>query len=96
MQAERCRLLVGPIDTLPDAPMPDALDADIPAELAEAVVGLRVSGNFMFDAATHRDFLGAVLGAGIDRSKVCSPGCAGAAALRAVSHMRLCYMHAHA
>ena len=26
---------------------------------------LQVSGNFMFDAADHRDFLGATLGAGI-------------------------------
>ena len=31
---------------------------------------LQVKGNFMFDAATHRDFLGACLGTGIDRSKV--------------------------
>ena len=28
---------------------------------------MQVSGNFMFDAATHRDFLGACLGTGIER-----------------------------
>jgi len=31
---------------------------------------LRVSGNFMFDPATHRDFLGAILGTGIARERV--------------------------
>lgn len=34
------------------------------------VAALRVKGRFAFDAATHRDFLGACLGTGIDRSKV--------------------------
>lgn len=34
------------------------------------VAVLHVRGNFMFDAASHRDFLGACLGTGIDRSKV--------------------------
>jgi RNA-binding protein YlmH len=29
-----------------------------------------IEGNFMFDPATHRDFLGAVLGTGIDRKKI--------------------------
>lgn len=29
-----------------------------------------MQGNFMFDAATHRDFLGSILGTGIERSKV--------------------------
>ncbi len=28
------------------------------------------AGNFMFDPATHPDFLGACLGTGVDRSKV--------------------------
>lgn len=31
---------------------------------------MSVSGRFAFDAATHRDFLGACLGTGIERSKV--------------------------
>lgn len=34
------------------------------------MAALHVKGNFMFDAATHRDFLGACLGTGIERSKV--------------------------
>lgn len=70
-QAERCRMLVGPVDLLPPAPDPDD-DAGFEAApaLAEAVSALEVAGNFMFDAATHRDFLGAVLGTGIERSKV--------------------------
>jgi photosystem II S4 domain protein len=31
---------------------------------------ISISGNFLFDTATHRDFLGAVLGCGIERQKV--------------------------
>jgi photosystem II S4 domain protein len=31
---------------------------------------LEIAGNFLFDAATHRDFLGAALGTGIVRDKV--------------------------
>ena len=31
---------------------------------------VNVEGNFLFDKAGHRDFLGAVLGAGIAREKV--------------------------
>lgn len=34
------------------------------------VSALLVKGNFIFDSANHRDFLGACLGTGIDRSKV--------------------------
>jgi RNA-binding protein YlmH len=37
---------------------------------AAVVALLQVSGNFMFDAADHRDFLGAVLGTGIERDRV--------------------------
>ena len=37
---------------------------------AGGVAAVRVQGNFMFDPATHRDFLGAILGTGIERSKV--------------------------
>jgi RNA-binding protein YlmH len=69
-QAERCRMLVGPADLLPPAPDPDDADAQPAPALAEAVAALEVAGSFMFDAATHRDFLGAVLGTGIERSKV--------------------------
>ncbi|MEM1367276.1 MAG: photosystem II S4 domain protein [Cyanobacteria bacterium P01_H01_bin.15] len=45
--------------------------AEIP--LSEELVDLTllsVAGNFLFDPATHRDFLGAVLGTGIVRHKV--------------------------
>ena len=31
---------------------------------------ISISGNFLFDTATHRDFLGAILGCGIERQKV--------------------------
>ncbi len=34
------------------------------------VSAVLVKGNFIFDSATHRDFLGACLGTGIERSKV--------------------------
>ncbi|GAB4821319.1 hypothetical protein N2152v2_008365 [Parachlorella kessleri] len=40
-----------------------------PSQL-EGVAAVQCKGNFMFDPATHRDFLGACLGTGIDRSKV--------------------------
>jgi len=40
------------------------------AEVRESVRVLRVQGNFMFDPATHRDFLGAILGTGIKRERV--------------------------
>jgi RNA-binding protein YlmH len=35
-----------------------------PAE-SGAVAALSVTGNFLFDAADHRDFLGAILGTGV-------------------------------
>ncbi|OIP76346.1 MAG: photosystem II S4 domain protein [Oscillatoriales cyanobacterium CG2_30_44_21] len=41
--------------------------------LDESMVNLTaisISGNFLFDTATHRDFLGAILGTGIERQKV--------------------------
>ncbi|EIE22759.1 photosystem II S4 domain protein [Coccomyxa subellipsoidea C-169] len=67
-QAERTRIFLGQEDII------EALKAD-PQQVsckaqAEGVAALRVQGNFMFDAATHRDFLGAILGTGIERSKV--------------------------
>lgn len=39
-----------------------------PSQVSLAAV--EVSGNFLFDSATHRDFLGAMLGTGIVREKV--------------------------
>lgn len=59
--AERCRILIGREELMYDAKNPVALD------LVQAV---QVTGNFMFDAATHRDFLGACLGTGIDRRTI--------------------------
>ncbi|BAU67195.1 photosystem II S4 domain protein [Stanieria sp. NIES-3757] len=44
---------------------------DIPIEQSQIdVVALDIAGNFLFDPATHRDFLGAILGTGIVRDKV--------------------------
>lgn len=34
------------------------------------LIALDIAGNFLFDSATHRDFLGAILGCGIAREKV--------------------------
>jgi len=44
--------------------------SEIPLDQAQvAVVVLEIAGNFLFDTATHRDFLGAMLGTGIVREK---------------------------
>ncbi len=56
-QAERQRLAIARTD-LP-------LEAD-QVELA----ALEIAGNFLFDTASHRDFMGALLGTGIVREKV--------------------------
>lgn len=61
-QAERCRLAVGREEVL--GPLKDT-----PTSIG-GVAALEVKGNFIFDAATHRDFLGAVLGTGVVREKV--------------------------
>lgn len=43
---------------------------EIPLDSSQvAVVALEIAGNFLFDTATHRDFLGAMLGTGIVREK---------------------------
>ena len=34
------------------------------------LAALNIAGNFLFDTATHRDFLGSILGTGISRDKV--------------------------
>ncbi|NET32426.1 MAG: photosystem II S4 domain protein [Cyanothece sp. SIO1E1] len=45
--------------------------AELPLEPAQVeVAALDIAGNFLFDPATHRDFLGALLGTGIVRNKV--------------------------
>lgn len=56
-QAERQRLAIARSE-LP-------LDAD-----QVSLAALEIAGNFLFDPATHRDFLGAILGTGIVREKV--------------------------
>lgn len=40
------------------------------AERAPFFQAISIEGNFIFDKATHRDFLGAILGTGINREKV--------------------------
>lgn len=45
--------------------------SEIPLDPSQLEVALLdISGNFLFDPATHRDFLGAILGTGIVRDKV--------------------------
>ncbi|MCU0549786.1 MAG: photosystem II S4 domain protein [Leptolyngbya sp. Prado105] len=45
--------------------------SEIPLDISQvALVALDIAGNFLFDPATHRDFLGAILGSGIVREKV--------------------------
>lgn len=44
--------------------------AEIPLDRSQVeLVALEIAGNFLFDTATHRDFLGAMLGTGIVREK---------------------------
>lgn len=45
--------------------------AELPLDPGQVTVAaLNMTGNFLFDPATHRDFLGALLGTGIVRDKV--------------------------
>ncbi|GET43226.1 photosystem II S4 domain protein [Microseira wollei] len=44
--------------------------SDLPLDSSQvAVAAIEIAGNFLFDPATHRDFLGAMLGTGIVREK---------------------------
>jgi len=44
---------------------------EIPLDQSQVeVAALDIEGNFLFDPATHRDFLGAILGTGIVREKI--------------------------
>ncbi len=56
-QAERCRLAIARVD-LPLSPDLVSLAA------------VDITGNFLFDPASHRDFLGSLLGTGLERQKV--------------------------
>jgi len=45
--------------------------AELPLEISQVpMAAIDVAGNFLFDTATHRDFLGAILGTGVVRDKV--------------------------
>ncbi|NJK40314.1 MAG: photosystem II S4 domain protein [Acaryochloridaceae cyanobacterium SU_2_1] len=45
--------------------------ADLPLEVTQVeLIALSIAGNFLFDPANHRDFLGAILGTGIERDQV--------------------------
>jgi photosystem II S4 domain protein len=45
--------------------------SELPLDTTQvAIAALDIAGNFLFDPATHRDFLGAILGTGIVRDKV--------------------------
>jgi len=66
-QAERQRLALCRDDT-GSSPYTTS-DGDDGASSA-VVAALDVRGNFLFDPATHRDFLGAILGTGVERSVV--------------------------
>jgi photosystem II S4 domain protein len=44
--------------------------SELPLDQSQvAIIPLDIAGNFLFDTATHRDFLGAMLGTGIVREK---------------------------
>ncbi len=56
-QAERTRLLIA--------------RSEIPLETAPVpLAAISIAGNFLFDTASHRDFLGSLLGTGLVRAKV--------------------------
>jgi photosystem II S4 domain protein len=56
-QAERCRVAIA--------------HADLPLEPEMvSLAAIDIAGNFLFDPASHRDFLGALLGTGLERQKV--------------------------
>jgi photosystem II S4 domain protein len=45
--------------------------SDLPLDTAQVeLAAIEIAGNFLFDPATHRDFLGSLLGTGIVREKV--------------------------
>jgi photosystem II S4 domain protein len=45
--------------------------SELPLDSSQvAVAALDIAGNFLFDPATHRDFMGAILGTGLVREKI--------------------------
>jgi photosystem II S4 domain protein len=63
-QAERQRLALARSEVSLDIGGTEPDQAGIP------LAAIQMQGNFLFDPASHRDFLGAVLGSGITREKV--------------------------
>jgi photosystem II S4 domain protein len=57
LQAERQRVAIA------------RADLPIEQEMVE-LAAIDIAGNFLFDTASHRDFLGAILGTGLERQKV--------------------------
>lgn len=50
---------------------PDVIDALAGEPSGDgAITAVRVEGNFLFDPATHRDFLGAIMGTGVERDAI--------------------------
>lgn len=70
-QAERQRISICREDA-GSSPFVTSDSDDISAlrEHLGSIAALDVRGNFLFDPATHRDFLGAILGTGVERSVV--------------------------
>ncbi|MBE9118120.1 photosystem II S4 domain protein [Lusitaniella coriacea LEGE 07157] len=45
--------------------------SELPLDATQVeLAALDIAGNFLFDSATHRDFLGAILGTGVTREKI--------------------------
>lgn len=63
-QAERCRVAIGKEEVLLPAQEDPSMSLD------GVVAALDIRGNFMFDPATHRDFLGAIIGTGVVRDRI--------------------------
>lgn len=60
-RAERQRIIVG---------REEVLVGDVTDLSDDVIAAVQVKGNFLFDAASHPDFLGACLGTGIERSVI--------------------------
>jgi len=60
-QAERCRIAIAHSELISDLPLEPEM---------VSLAAVDIAGNFLFDPASHRDFLGALLGTGLERQKV--------------------------
>lgn len=77
MTLRYCRCLSQTYDSLQETSVPVSSSqvcfislSILHAAQMDAVSAVHVKGNFLFDSANHRDFLGATMGCGIERSKV--------------------------